>query len=83
MDQKDIHMIDPEFDAWSSGVESACERAGLPLPDPETLSFMYDDGLEPEDTACPEIRARYCGRPERSFGRGAGDLAADQLHRPD
>lgn len=76
-------MTDPEFDAWQCGVEAACQGATLPLPDPETLSFMYDDGLEPEDTAVPEIRARYCGRPERMFGRGAADLAASQLHRPD
>lgn len=76
-------MTDPEFDAWISGVESACQDAGLPLPDPETLDFMYDDGLEPEDAASAAVRARYCGKPDRNFGRGAADLVAEQLHRPD
>ena len=76
-------MTDPEFDAWQTGVESACQRAGLSLPDPETLEFMYDDGLEPDETASPDIRARYCGKPDRKFGRGAADLAADQQQRPD
>lgn len=76
-------MTDPEFDAWQAGVESACQRAGLTLPDPETLDFMYDDGLEPEETATAKVRARYCGKPDRHFGRGAADLAPNQQRRPD
>lgn len=76
-------MTDPEFDAWIDGVESACQSAGLALPDPETLDFMYDDGLEPRDTASPTVRDRYCGKPERNFGRGAADLVAEQQQRVD
>ena len=76
-------MDDSDFVDWSEAVQRACTCAGLALPEPATLGFMYDDGLEPEEVAAPAVQERYCSRPARSFGAGAGDLRAERLHQPD
>lgn len=76
-------MDDPEFMDWRDAVAGACERADLPLPDPITLGFMYDDGLEPAEVASADAQGRYCSRPQRSVGGGVVDTIAEQLTPPD
>jgi len=76
-------MDDPELTDWSEAVARACERAGQPLPDPITLGFMYDDGLEPAEAASADTQGRYCARPHRSFGGGFVDKIAERLTQPD
>ncbi len=58
-----------EFETWKHDVASACAD----LPDDATLMIMFDDGLEPEDVADPNVRQRY-RKPERRV-RNSDNLA--------
>jgi hypothetical protein len=67
--------------SWAAQARKACAASNLEPPQPHELENMYEDGLEPADSADPRVRVRYVHPPRRKTERSATDLDSEAMRR--
>ena len=68
--------MDPEFQEWRDEAASVCAASEIECPDDDTLFFMFEDGLDPEDTARESARARYARDTSRAKSHDLQEIVA-------